>query len=333
MVLQRMPEKYALVALSDVDSTRCHDAATTFNCRVADSFEQLVADTEVELLVIASPSHLHKDQAIAALENGKHVICEKPMATTLADADLMIACAARSDRLLTVFHTHHFAEDFKKVREICTSGLLGDLIHIKVRWNTFARRWDWQTLEKFGGGSLNNTGAHALEQALHFFGDDEPAVYCEMKQTISAGDAEDHVKIVLSHPMWPTVDLEITAVCAYPGPKWSAWGTRGGLTGSVHEIRWRYFLEGALAERIAQEQTSPDRSYDREDIPWQPETVFVLENNLGDLAGAFYQSFHASLCQGLPLEIGPSHARRVMALLQKCRRANQIHARVACCPK
>src|SRR5207247_5899878 len=97
---------------------------------------------------------------------GKHVIVEKPMAMSLAEADSMIAAAKRARKKLIVHQNYRFYPEFLHLKEIVDSGLIGRVFHIRNYITAFARRNDWQTLSKNGGGVLNNTCVHFLDQIL-----------------------------------------------------------------------------------------------------------------------------------------------------------------------
>src|SRR5690606_38085333 len=108
--------------------------------------EELFADAEAELVVIATPSHTHKELAIKALEAGKHVQVEKPFALNAAEADEMIAKAKAVGRLVTCFQNRRADPDFLEVKRIIESGLLGRVFFVRVGNDRYDRRRDWQTL-------------------------------------------------------------------------------------------------------------------------------------------------------------------------------------------
>src|SRR3954464_11054511 len=135
---------YRVVAVTDNQPSRCQEAVQSLGCRAYPDLASLLADREVDLVVIATPSHLHRDEVIQSLANRKHVVCEKPMALSAADADRMIHAADSADRLLTVFHNMRYWRDFQKVREVIESGVLGRIVQIKITMHRFTRRWDWQ---------------------------------------------------------------------------------------------------------------------------------------------------------------------------------------------
>ena len=164
--LQLMPEHYQIVAVADLITERRAEAEQTFGCRAYAGYGELLADREVELVIVAPPSYLHAVYTIAALQAGKAVVCEKPMAENLADADGMLAAARRTGSLFTMFQNRRYEASYLKVREIIASGVLGRIFQIKLTVHSFSRRWDWQTLRAFAGGQLRNNGVHYLDQSL-----------------------------------------------------------------------------------------------------------------------------------------------------------------------
>jgi scyllo-inositol 2-dehydrogenase (NADP+) len=103
----------------------------------------------VDVIVVATPSHVHATQVLEALRQGKHVVCEKPLALSVADADRMIDAAREAGRVLTVFHNMRYWPDVAKVRQVVESGKLGRIVQIRLTMQRFARRWDWQTLREY----------------------------------------------------------------------------------------------------------------------------------------------------------------------------------------
>jgi len=283
------------------------------------------------LLVIATPSYLHSSQTIKALKAGKNVVCEKPMAVTLAEADAMIATSNETGKLLTIFQNRRYDPDFLKVKEVIKSGKLGRVVLIKIHNHSFKRRWDWQTLRKWGGGELRNNGSHFIDQALQLLGPREPDIFCDLQKTLTLGDAEDHVKIVLKHPESPVIDIEVTHACAYPINKWLIMGTQGGLTGNTTSIRWKYIDLKSLPHRKVETDPTPDRSLNREEIPWKEETwnkskrhpliTKMFGDKIDPLEGGsfgFYKELYRTLREGALLAITSESVCRVMWVIEKC---------------
>ncbi len=321
-LLDGLRDQYRIVAVTDPDAGRMEEAKERFGCRTCASYDDLIADDDIELVVVATPSHLHADYTIAALYAGKGVVCEKPMATTLADADRMIAVARETGQLLTVFQNRRYSPDFVKVREVIESGILGRIVMIHITVAGFGRRWDWQTLKKYGGGSLNNTGVHFLDQALLLFGEAEPQVFCHMERTLTLGDAEDHVKLILYADGAPMIDLEVTSACAYPPNLWNVLGTRGGLTGDMSNLRWKYVLPEEMPPRELDPHPTPDRSYNHDELVWHEET-WQAPKGAAPWAN-FYLDLYQTIRNGQPLAVTPQSVRRTMWVIEKCHEMSPV---------
>jgi predicted dehydrogenase len=279
----------------------------------------MLADDEVELVVVSLPSYLHPSASVEALQAGKHVVCEKPMAVRLSDADRMIAAAKEAERTLTVFQNYRYDPDYLKVREVIESGKLGRIVMIRMAWQGFGRRWDWQTLQSYDGGSLNNTGPHPIDIALQLFGPGKPELFCHLERTLTLGDAEDHVKLILTGPDAPMLDVEFTSACAYPQEAWLVMGTQGTLAGTRRALRWKYLDPAQLPPRQVDERPTPDRSYNREPIEWTEETWDRSEYS-GPRHTGFYLDLHETIRHGGPLAVTPESVRRQVAILEECHR-------------
>lgn len=316
-LLGMLPDLYRVVNVLDADPARRTEAEDRFDCRSVETFEHLIADDETDLIIVALPSHLHAGASVEAMEAGKAVVCEKPMAPTLAEADRMIEAAERTGQYLTVFQNRRYNPEFVQIRKLIESGVLGRIVQIRITESRFTRRWDWQTLKQFGGGTLNNTGPHFLDQALQLFGESEPEVFCHLDRTLTLGDADDHLKILLKGDGAPTIDIEISACDAFPGDLWNIMGTRGGLSGSTKRLEWKYFEPADLPHRELSTEPTPDRSYNRDEIPWQHGS-WEPDRPPKEAYADFYRDLYASLREGAPLVITPESVRRVVWLMDRC---------------
>lgn len=322
--LEKCSEMYEVAAVYDPIEERRKEAKERFSCREYSDFNSFLKDEEVELVIVATPSYLHAPQTIEALKAGKNVVCEKPMATSLAEADEMIKVANETGKILTVFQNRRYYPDFLKVKEVINSGKLGRIVLIKVYLHSFGRRWDWQTLRKFGGGELNNNAVHLIDQAVQLIGDGEVQVmFCDLQRTLTLGDAEDHVKVILSTHS-TVADIEVTRACAYPQNWWLVMGTQGGLTGSNSSLRWKYFDPKLLPPRQVETEPTPDRSFNWEEIPWKEET-WNLDQKCKSGEVAFYEALYKTLREGAPLGVTPESVRKVMYLIEKCREYHEKH--------
>jgi scyllo-inositol 2-dehydrogenase (NADP+) len=142
------------------------------NATVLPTSEALLAHDGIDLVIIASPNALHATQATAALEAGRHVVVDKPMCPTAAEAGQLSRLAARRNRMLTVFHNRRWDSDFLTLQHLVASGRLGDINAFHARWDRFrpdvADRW--RERSEPGAGVLYDLGSHLIDQALVLFG-------------------------------------------------------------------------------------------------------------------------------------------------------------------
>lgn len=312
-------DQFQLVAVADPLKERREEAVETHGVRRAyETPDELFQDDEIELVVIATPSHTHRELAIKALEAGKHVQVEKPFALNAAQADEMIAKAKASGRLLTCFQNRRADADFLEVKRIIDSGLLGRVFFIRVGTYRYERRRDWQTLTRLGGGMLNNWGAHRIDQALILLGGSYDELFCDLRRTVSAGDAEDHVKVTLKGNQM-VVDVEIFSACPLtPGPTWVVIGERGMLQGG-DSMTVQWVEEGALPPIEADPGAAAGRRYGTgEQVPWRVKEIHPS----GDSPTAVvYESLYHSIRHGAPLMITPESVRLQLEVLDRCRSA------------
>jgi len=154
--------------------------AAEFNIKyVCENYEQLLALEDVSLVVISAPPYLHHPITMAALEAGKHVICEKPMAMNAAEAREMVEAAeSRPDQLSIIDHELRFNPTWRRLKELVDDGFLGDLHHIHITIasgfrHSALRPWNWWSQQSAGGGLLGALGSHSIDAVRWIFGEIE----------------------------------------------------------------------------------------------------------------------------------------------------------------
>jgi predicted dehydrogenase len=327
--LSKDSDRYRIVAVIDPLSERRERAEAEYGCTCYPDYTALLQRDDIDLIVNAAPSKFHVPITEALLAAGYNVLCEKPFASRVADVDRLIAAAAQSGKLLAIFQQSRFAPAFRQVQEVVASGVLGAIVQISIAYNGFSRRYDWQTLTSEMGGNLLNTGPHPLDQALQFFGTDVmPQVTCFMQHTISYGNADDHVVLILRGEGRPLIHLEISSCCRYPGNTYTVYGTQGGLKGSTSRLEWEYYdpLTAPELKLITTPIHRPDGTpaYCSDSLEWHKEE-WSMPQSLGlfeTMAQSFYTMLYQTLTAGAPLEIMPQQVRQQIAVIEECQRQN-----------
>jgi len=322
--------RFKVAYVVDPIPQRRERAAMEYGCPVFDDYRQLLDKNDIDFVVNATPSHLHAPVTLDLLNHGFHVLCEKPFAKTAEQADEMIAAAKANGRMLAIFQQSRFAPYFQQICKVIESGVLGRLIQVSVQFSGYARRWDWQCCREFVGGNLYNTGPHPVDQALWILDyPGQPNVFCKMDRVNTFGDAEDYVKLILTAPERPLVEVEISSCDAYPTFTYRIMGSRGGLKGSMTDMEWRYFLSEEAPEQRLIKEPLHDADwlplYCSEPLNWHGDSWHVEDPGTFDYAtGCLYQTVYECLTSGKPLTVTPEQVRQQIWVMEEAHRQNPM---------
>jgi scyllo-inositol 2-dehydrogenase (NADP+) len=142
------------------------DAETSWNVRGYADLDEVLADPEIQLVVIATPHDTHAEMVVRTLDAGKDCVVDKVMALNTAEADRMIAARDRSGRMLSVFHNRRWDWDFATVKDLLAKGLLGRPMLFDSAVCRYAAPRSWRGNRESAGSILHDWGAHLVDQAL-----------------------------------------------------------------------------------------------------------------------------------------------------------------------
>ncbi len=173
-----IPDQCEVVLACDVNPVCLKEAAEKFNIsRTTLDFKDVIADPEIDAVVVTTPNKFHLEPTVAALRAGKHVLCEKPLAMNGAEAKQMVMASRESGRILQVALQQRFTAPAQFLKQYIDSGGMGDIYYARAQalrrrgvpgWGVFTDK------EKQGGGPLIDIGVHILDLTLHFMGYPKP---------------------------------------------------------------------------------------------------------------------------------------------------------------
>lgn len=308
--------EFAIAACVDPVAERRAQAETELTCKTFPDLKSALKAKLADLVVVASRSVDHAPDTLAALKAGCHVACEKPMATTLKDADRMIAAAKAAKRKLFIHQNYRWHDDSRHLREIIDSKVLGEVFEIRARWVGYARRNDWQTLRKNGGGVLNNTGPHLVDTILQLLDAPVTDVWSDVKHVKDAGDCEDHVKLILRAKNGRVADMEVSTAVALGSPKWTLIGSAGAMTSDGTTSKLRYYDPAKIPPLKPVDGAVPGRKYGvvgmKDELPWVEETRPSKPSIPG---GGFYDNVAEVILRGGKMIVLPEQAREIMRVI------------------
>ena len=155
-----------IVAICDKDISRIDSLAARYDLKDSmpyDNYETAIAEVNCDLVDICMPNYLHHDVALAAFKKGRHVIAEKPLATTVEDAEAMVAAAEKAGKKLYYAEDWHFAPAINKVIAIIEEGAIGKPMYIRARECHGGSHSPYaQTIKYCGGGCAIHLGIHPI---------------------------------------------------------------------------------------------------------------------------------------------------------------------------
>lgn len=170
----------SIEALVDVNGERAAQVAAEANIpQVFTDYNEMLAQVQPDVVVVATPNVFHKPMTLAALAAGAHVLCEKPLALTHADAKEMLAAAEAAGKILTVGTHYRWSDPVRAAKAHVDGGFFGEIYAARTVWHRRAGipgYGSWFTNKDLaGGGALLDIGIHALDRALFLMGYPEPA--------------------------------------------------------------------------------------------------------------------------------------------------------------
>jgi predicted dehydrogenase len=157
---------------------------------VAEDWREVIAHEMVDLVSIVTPPVTHMEMALAALDAGKAVLCEKPMAMNAEEADVMRRRASETNALALIDHELRFLPGRLKMRELLHGGEIGRVRHAKLLFRADSRasgerKWDWWSDEGSGGGALGAIGSHAVDAFRWLLGAEVSQVFCSLSTHVA----------------------------------------------------------------------------------------------------------------------------------------------------
>jgi predicted dehydrogenase len=235
--LARLTSVARMVGICDVRVDVAEQTARSLGVeRWTADFHDLLGDSTLDAVIITTPEFLHAEHTIAAAQAGKHVLCEKPIAATLAEADAMIAAAQQAGIHFMVAHSRRFTARYQMVRRLLDSGALGETVLIRENerrpraqysvlnlpvqvWQPEPdRRQSWKDIARYSGGVARGHAIHEMDLFRWFAGAEGQSVYAESKITVPGREVPDAltVHVEFENGVLAACDLYTQAPSGYP---------------------------------------------------------------------------------------------------------------------
>ncbi len=197
---------------------------------IAKSFDELLKDDRLELIIVNTPDVIHFDYCKQALEAGKHVVVEKPFTILVEEANQLIELSQKQGKLLSVFQNRRWDGDYLTIKKVVKEKLLGRLVSFEShfdRYRNFIQPNTWKEEPSAGAEILYNLGAHMIDQAYDLFGMPN-SVSADIGIQRTDGKVDDYYNVVLRYD-----DIHASLKSSYmvreEGPRFILHGTEGSF--------------------------------------------------------------------------------------------------------
>ena len=303
--LMTRAEGMECVAVCDVAKSRTKAAKKELpDVNTYNSVKTMLKKEDFDLASVVLPHNLHAEVAIECLNAGKHVIVEKPMCITIAEATEMINTAKEKDVMLSVYHNRRWDADFWTLLGLVKSGVIGKIFHVEMWGGGYSRPnpdW-WRSNKKVSGGAMYDWGAHYLDWLLNIM----PAKMVNVTGFFHPNRVwadisnEDHVQAVIRFADDAVADVQMSSIAKVGKPRWRVLGEKGAIV-SKDDGKFKVL--------------SVEKGW-----PEEQEVEFK-----GRPGPSYYENIVAHLREGVELIVKPEGARRVVAVMDLAEKSSRSH--------
>lgn len=297
-------------------------AAIYPNIKTFSTLDELLADDNIDLVVVNTPSITHREFATKALQHNKHVIVEKPFTATAAEANELIALASAHNKLLSVFHNRRYDSDFLTVKKIIQSGSLGQIKEASIYYDRFTPALSPKPHKETptpAVGILYDLGSHLIDSALQLFGTPD-AVFADIMRMRDNTLVDDYFEILFYYP-GSRVRLKATFFAKEP-QGFTIHGTKGSFIKSRSDTQEKD-LQASKPVTDADWGLEPASDYGTLHCEQNGDfTISPIPSERGNYA-TYYEGIHQALQNGKPLPVTAEEGREVIRIIEAALQSSQ----------
>ena len=295
---------------------------------VVKTFEGLLTE-DIDLIVISTPNNFHFSMAKQALEAGKNVIVEKPMAITVSEGETLCQLAKEKGLLLSVYQSRRFDSDFLTVKNIIETDQLGEIYDYEVHYDRYVTKPSAKKWKANGGKGINilyDLGVHIIDQVYTLFGMPDE-VYADFRKQRPTTYEFDNFEVTLYYDQ-KKVTLTAGESVIYQGPRYKIGGSKGAFV--------KYGLDVQEAALVAGERPPSDHwgveTEENHGTLFYPEGDQILEKRLPSYKGNYgnyYTNIYEALSDPNALYVKPEQAVDVLKIITAAEESNLLKKRVS----
>ena len=280
------------------------------------SVDELVADDSIQLIIVNTPTHLHYENAKAALTAGKNIVVEKPFAVTVQDAEEITALAREKNLFISIYQNRRYDGDYHAIKDVLEKQLLGELREVEIRYDRYRPIPSGKAHKEGdlpGAGIIYDLSPHLVDQALQLFGWPK-AIFGDVWRMREGVKASDYFEMLLYYPGM-RVRLKATCIAREPLPSYILHGMKGSFIQQRSDLQEIQLNAGAIPSL---ESWCPS--------PSQPDGLLhteingeVIHKELTSVAGnymGYYDDLHKALTGKAPNPVPPEDGIKTIRIIE-----------------
>ncbi|MBM4047908.1 MAG: Gfo/Idh/MocA family oxidoreductase [Planctomycetes bacterium] len=304
------------VAVCDKDTERLKAAKDEFpHLQTYASVTEMLAKADIDMVSVVTPHFTHAPIAIECMKAGKHVVVDKAMCLSVAEATAMIETAKKNGVMLAVFHARRHDGNFRAIKEAVHSGRIGDVFHVELTAGGYGhpRPW-WYSDKKLSGGAFYYWGPHAIDWVLDLVRQRVRGVTGFYHKLVWKDvNIEDQTRAVMLFENGCVADVTFSHISSVPKPLWRILGTKGGIldTGAGGNKGYQEMVAGPVGGSFKLVSFDGGKRTDA-DVPYKESDWLT-----------YYKDIAAHLLRGGPVPVTGEDGRRTIAVFEAAERSAQ----------
>lgn len=296
------------------------------------SFEAMLADDEIDIILVATSNEVHKELSIKALEAGKNVICEKPVTITSSELEEIISVSKKCDKIFTINQNRRTNKDFILMKKKVEEGLIGKPYVIESRVEgSRGMPTGWRTIRQLGGGMMLDWGVHLIDQLMYMYNERVVNVFCKMF-SLQYPNVDDNFRLTMTFESGLVAHIEVSTNNYITHPRWYVLGEQGTLKiddwncdGEIVRCKDK---ENEWAEEIVYTKAGPTKTMaPRSEKSIERIKIFEPNDIIDDVTVVYNQMIDAIEGKS-DLTIKPEQALRVMRVIDAAFESNKKAAAI-----
>ena len=287
------------------------------------TLEDMLADDNIELVIVNTPSVTHYEYAKQALMAGKHLVVEKPFTATVVQAEKLIELAKKNNVKLSVYQNRRYDSDFKTVKKVLDEGMLGKIIDAEIHYDRYTPQLSYKAHKETptaAVGSVYDLGAHLIDQALQFFGM-PVAVSADIAINRPGSRVDDYFDIKLFYPAH-RVSLKSSYFVREALPGYIFHGTKGSFIKAKTDVQETDLLGGkkpGAADWGVEPESQRGLLHTERDGAVVKEYITSLQGNYGE----YYDGIYDALRNDKEVPVSADDGMKVIKVIEAAYSSNK----------